>query len=66
MGLNYGLNRVRFTNPVRAGARIRSKSTVKSVEDVPGGVQVTWLVTVELENAEKPALVAEWIGRMYE
>jgi acyl dehydratase len=65
MGLNYGLNRVRFTNPVRAGSRIRSRSTVKSVEDVEGGVQVTWLITVELENEAKPALVAEWIGRMY-
>lgn len=65
MGLNYGLNRVRFTNPVRAGARIRSRSTVASVDDVPGGVQVTWLVTVDLENEEKPALVAEWIGRIY-
>ena len=66
MGINYGLNRVRFTNPVRAGSRIRSRSTVKSVEDVPGGVQVTWLITVDLENEEKPALVAEWIGRSYQ
>jgi len=65
MGINYGLNRVRFTNPVRAGARIRSRSAVKSVEDFAGGVQVTWLVTVELEHEEKPALVAEWIGRWY-
>ena len=66
MGINYGLNRVRFTNPVRAGSRIRSRSTVKSVEDVPDGVQVTWLITVDLENEEKPALVAEWIGRSYQ
>jgi acyl dehydratase len=66
MGINYGLNRVRFTNPVRAGARIRSRSAVKSVEDIPGGAQVTWLVTIELENEEKPALVAEWIGRWYQ
>jgi acyl dehydratase len=66
MGLNYGLNRVRFTNPVRAGARIRSRSAVKSVDDIAGGVQVTWQITVELENEEKPALVAEWIGRMYQ
>jgi acyl dehydratase len=66
MGINYGLNRVRFTNPVRAGARIRSRSAVKSVEDFPGGVQVTWSITVELENEDKPALVAEWISRWYQ
>jgi acyl dehydratase len=66
MGINYGLNRVRFTNPVRAGSRIRSRSEVKSVDDIPGGVQVTWLITIELENEEKPALVAEWIGRSYQ
>lgn len=66
MGINYGLNRVRFTNPVRAGSRIRSRSALKSVDDIPGGVQVTWSITVELENEEKPALVAEWIGRSYE
>jgi acyl dehydratase len=66
MGINYGLNRVRFTNPVRAGARIRSHSAVKSVEDFAGGVQVTWSITVELEHEEKPALVAEWISRWYQ
>jgi acyl dehydratase len=66
MGINYGLNRVRFVNPVRAGSRIRSHSAVKAVEDFPNGVQVTWLITVELENAEKPALVAEWVTRMYQ
>jgi acyl dehydratase len=66
MGINYGLNRVRFPNPVRAGSRIRSRSAVRSVEDFDGGVQVTWLVTVELEGQEKPALVAEWVGRQYQ
>jgi len=65
MGINYGLNRVRFVNPVRAGSRVRGHSTVQSVDDFAEGVQVTWLVTVELENTEKPALVAEWITRMY-
>src|SRR5262249_16454826 len=65
LGINYGLNRVRFPNPVRAGARIRSRSTLKAVDDVEGGVQLTWLMTVELENEPKPALVAEWIGRVY-
>jgi acyl dehydratase len=50
---------------VRAGSRVRTHSAVQSVEDVASAVQVTWLVTVELENSEKPALVAEWIGRSY-
>ncbi|MEX0678946.1 MAG: MaoC family dehydratase [Pirellulales bacterium] len=66
MGINYGLNRVRFPNPVRAGSRIRSQTAVKAIDDFQGGVQVTWLITVELENEEKPALVAEWIGRWYQ
>ena len=65
MSINYGLNRLRFPNPVRTGSRIRSHSVLKSIEDIPGGVQVTWDVTVELDGASKPALVAEWIGRLY-
>ncbi|REK12419.1 MAG: MaoC family dehydratase [Planctomycetota bacterium] len=66
MGINYGLNRVRFVSPVRAGARVRARSAVQSVDDFRGGVQVTWKINVEMENEDKPALVAEWIGRMYE
>ncbi|HTM52541.1 MAG TPA: MaoC family dehydratase [Pirellulales bacterium] len=65
MGINYGLNRVRFVSPVRAGARVRSRSKLDSLEDFQGGVQLTWHLTVEIENSEKPALVAEWIGRLY-
>jgi acyl dehydratase len=65
MSINYGLNRVRFPNPVRSGSRIRSRTAVNAVEDFEGGVQVTWLITVDLENVEKPALVAEWVGRLY-
>lgn len=66
MGINYGLNRVRFANPVRVGARIRSRSVVQSVDDIDGGVQITWSITIDLEHEEKPALVAEWIGRSYQ
>ena len=66
MTINYGLNRVRFPHPVPVGSRIRAHSTVQSIEDVAGAVQVTWLVSVELEGAAKPALVAEWIGRVYQ
>lgn len=63
--INYGLNRVRFPAPVPAGARIRARSTLQAVEDIDGGVQLTWLVTVECEGNPKPALVAEWLGRLY-
>ncbi len=65
MGVNYGLNRVRFTAPVRSGSRVRGRFTVESVEDVPGGSQATVGVVVEREAEEKPALVAEWLMRFY-
>jgi len=65
MGINYGLKRVRFVSPVRAGARVRSRSKLDSLEDFQGGVQLTWHLTVEIDNSEKPALVADWIGRLY-
>ena len=65
MAINYGLNRVRYPSPVPAGSRIRAHSTLQSVEDVPGGIQVHWLVTMETEANPKPALVAEWVIRFY-
>ena len=65
MGVNYGLNRVRFTAPVRSGARVRARFTLANYEKLDGGVQVTWTTTVEIENSPKPAMVAEWIGRSY-
>ena len=66
MGVNYGLNRVRFTSPVPSGSRVRARFTLAKYEPVESnGVQVTWNVTVEIEGREKPALVAEWIGRHY-
>ena len=66
MGVNYGLNRVRFTSPVPSGSRVRARFTLAKYEPLPdNGVQVTWSVTVEIEGADKPALVAEWIGRHY-
>ena len=61
MTVNYGLNRVRFVSPVPAGARIRAHFTAQEV----GDTQVIWAVTVELEGATKPALVAEWVVRFY-
>jgi acyl dehydratase len=66
MGVNYGLNRVRFTSPVPSGARVRARFTLAKYEPIEGnGVQVTWNTTVEIEGADRPALVAEWIGRHY-
>ncbi|MBK9708123.1 MAG: MaoC family dehydratase [Acidobacteria bacterium] len=66
MGINYGLNKVRFTDAVPAGSRIRTRVTLNNLEDIPGGFQLTWGVTVEREGSEKPCLVAEWLGRRYE
>ncbi len=65
MRINYGLNRVRFPAPVTEGSRIRARFTVQSVEDIEGGHQMVWLVTVEVEGSAKPALAAEWVIRYY-
>jgi acyl dehydratase len=61
MRINYGFNRLRFVSPVKAGSRIRGHFTAQKVTND----EVTWLVTVELEGSEKPALVAEWLGKFY-
>ena len=66
MGLNYGLNRVRFVAPVPAGASIRGRFFLTRVEEIDGGVQVEWSVTVELQGGSKPCCVAEWLIRYYE
>ena len=65
-GLNYGSNKIRFTNPVPAGSRIRLKQTIKAVEDVPdNGVRITSEMIIEVEGQERPALVAEILGIQY-
>ncbi len=64
MRINYGFNRLRFTGAVPAGSRIRTHFTLNSLKDV-GGVEIAWGVSVEVEGREKPALVAEWLGRTY-
>jgi acyl dehydratase len=66
LGINYGLNRVRFTGPVPAGSRVRARFRLAAVEDIAKGVQTTWDVTVEREGEAKPVLVAEWITRRHE
>jgi len=65
MGINYGLNRVRFTAPVPSGSKVRARFRLAAYEKLEGGVQVTWNTVVEREGAEKPVLIAEWIGRHY-
>jgi acyl dehydratase len=65
MGINYGLNKVRFTSPVPVGSKVRGTIDLVDVSDVNGGVQVVNKVVVEIEGAERPALVAEWLTRQY-
>ena len=65
MGINYGLNRLRFVSPVPSGSRVRARLTLQSVQDFQGGNQITWSVTCETEGGQKPALVAEWLVRYY-
>lgn len=65
LGVNYGLNKVRFPAPVPVGSRVRVRMTLKAVEDIPGGAQTTWLVTMERQGGDKPVCVAESISRRY-
>jgi acyl dehydratase len=65
MGINYGVNRVRFPAPVPAGSRIRGRFSPLAVDDVNGAHQVTWGITVERDGGDKPCCVAEWIVRYY-
>ena len=66
MGVNYGLNKVRFTAPVPVGSRLRARMTLLSAEPIEGnGLQMAWNVTVEREGADKPVCVAESLVRRY-
>ncbi|GGM09696.1 nodulation protein NodN [Pseudooceanicola nanhaiensis] len=66
MGVNYGFDKVRFVSPVKEGARVRAVFTMMDVTDKgPNEIQTTMGVSVEIEGQEKPALVAEWLGRRY-
>jgi len=65
MGVNYGLNRLRFPAPVLVGKRVRARATLNKVEDVPGGIQVTVGITFEVEGSDKPVCVAEGVYRYY-
>jgi acyl dehydratase len=63
--VNYGLNRVRFPAPVRAGSRVRARSTLKEVSAVNNALQLVREVTIEIEDGSKPACVAETVSRLY-
>ena len=65
MGVNYGLEKVRFPSPVPVGSKIRLGAQVVSVEDVTGGTQSTFDVTVEIDGVAKPACVARTVYRQY-
>ncbi len=66
MGINYGLNKVRFTAPLPSGSRIRARFVLAKYETLPNnGVQNTWDVSIERKGGDKPVLVAEWLTRSY-
>src|SRR5262249_57689372 len=65
MGVNYGLNKVRFPSAVPAGSKIRARAVLRSLEEVEGGRQLVWNITVEREGGDKPCCVAEWLVRHY-
>ncbi len=65
MGINYGLDRVRFITPVPSGGKIRARRKLVEAKEVAGGVQLKTEVTVELDGSEKPACIAETLTRLY-
>jgi acyl dehydratase len=63
MGLNYGVDKVRFPSPVPVGSRIRGRGEIVEVKDVPGGVQTVIRITIEREGGDKPAAVVDTVTR---
>jgi acyl dehydratase len=63
MGINYGVDKVRFPSPVPVGARIRGRGEVVEVKEVPGGVQAVVRVTIERDGADKPAAIVDTVSR---
>ncbi|MEU4668219.1 MaoC family dehydratase [Amycolatopsis sp. NPDC023774] len=64
MGINYGLNKVRFPQPVKVGAKVRGSADLLEVTDAPGGKQAVVRWTVEIDGEAKPACVAEFVARL--
>ena len=66
MGVNYGLNKVRFTSPVPVGSRLRARMKLLACDPIDnGGMQMTWGVTIEREGVDKPVCIAESLSRRY-
>lgn len=65
MGINYGLNRVRFPSPVRADSQIRARLGLQSLKGLPDALEAVFSVSLEVQGSEKPCCVAEWIVRYY-
>ena len=65
MGVNYGLNKVRFPAPVPVGSRVRAHLMLAEAVPIDGGLQIQWNVTVEREGSDKPVCVAESLARLY-
>jgi acyl dehydratase len=65
MGVNYGLNKVRFPAPVPVGSKLRARVVLQDCQEITGGLQNTLAVTVEREGGDKPVCVAEWVSRAY-
>jgi acyl dehydratase len=65
LAVNYGLNRVRFTSPVKVGSRVRARFVLGAVDDIPGGAQIVWQAVIEIEGSDKPACAAEMVTRWY-
>ncbi len=63
MGLNYGVDKVRFPSPVPVGSRLRARGEIVDAKEVPGGVQATVRVTIEREGSDKPAAVVDTVSR---
>lgn len=66
MGVNYGFDKIRFLSPVKCGQRVRARFALAEWrEGKPGEITNRWKVTVEIEGSDRPALIADWIGRQY-
>lgn len=63
--VNYGLNKVRFPAPVKVGSRLRARTEIQGLEEVKNGVQIGYLIRIEIEGQDKPACVAEFLARVY-
>ena len=65
MSVNYGLNRVRFPFPVRAGSKIRAHFTLRALKELPDALEAVFDVRIENQDSDKPCCVAEWVIRYY-